>query len=76
MATHQARALLLIPPLMGFIRGYFMNTAVIIFFCSLGAYFVGLIVWVLIKRARYKKKYNKELKEKQNEEAQDHDIHS
>lgn len=53
-----------------------MNTAVIIFFCSLGLYFVGLIVWVLIKRARYKKKFKKELMEKQDEEAQDHDSNA
>lgn len=53
-----------------------MNTAVIIFFSGLGAYFIGLVVFVLIKRHLYKKKFNKELKEKQNEEAQDHDSNA
>ena len=54
-----------------------MTLSVIIFFICLAAYFVGLIIFVLIKRYRNKKAYNKELEARKNEEeAQDHDSNA
>lgn len=53
-----------------------MTLAVIIFFITLGAYFLGLICFVLIKRHLNKKNYKKELEAKKNEEAQDHDSNA
>lgn len=44
-----------------------MTNAVITFFICLGIYFIGLIVYVLVKRARAKKQYKKDLKDKEDE---------
>lgn len=53
-----------------------MNLTVIIFFSCLGAYLIGLGVFVLVKRHKNKKHFNKELEAKKNEEAQNHDINA
>lgn len=54
-----------------------MTLSVIIFFICLGAYFVGLTIYVLVKRYRNKKAFNKELEAKKNEEeAQDHNSNA
>lgn len=53
-----------------------MTLTVIIFFSCLGVYFLGLVIYVLIKRHRNKKNFNKELEAKKDEEAQDHDVNA
>ena len=48
-----------------------MTNAVLTFFICLGIYFIGLTVYVLVKRSRAKKQYKKDLKDKENEVNQD-----
>ena len=49
-----------------------MDTKILIAFAiGLGCYFVALVVFVIVKNIRYKRKFKKQLKEKQDEEKQD-----